>query len=481
MPNPSESSYIRNRKKEAKLLKKSTDITHAQALDQVSQNYGFPNWKSFISFIRDCEQNNKPLPISGVSQSFIADPEIALDENDLFAAEANEAREIPSEIKQRIRNGIKSLTKVGLEFSLFEPTVTGLKKSILDATKPVRTHFEIQEFHHYELQQQGPEHKIKKEAFFVDDLSITETSMSLYRPNTKSGDPRMWFKGLGKFAEAGDQIAILIFENQAFLINLSKTDLELSLNNSSSEIYQLLNEIKLEATEVLNELLSKLKILAQKPLKSLRKGDTGVGYTLETHLGIEANSSKKPDYKGIELKSGRGGTRTTLFAQVPDWQLSTCKKSSEILDSYGYERGNDFKLYCTISTQRENSQGLKFIYDQANDQVVEVDTNNNEVAVWTGNQLRKRLREKHAETLWIQANSIEINGEEYFQLNSAIHTKAPILNQLMPLIGAGIITMDHLIKRSGETGKVSEKGPLFKINKTDLDMLFPTPEIHKLL
>ena len=143
MPNPSESSYIRNRRKEAKLFKKSTNITHAQALDQVSQNYGFPNWKSFFSYIRDCEQNNQPLPISGVNQSFIADPEIALDEDDLFASETNEARKIPSEIKQRIRKGIKSLTKVGLEFSLFEPTVTGLQTSILDATKLVRTHFEI--------------------------------------------------------------------------------------------------------------------------------------------------------------------------------------------------------------------------------------------------------------------------------------------------------------------------------------------------
>ena len=37
-------------------------------------------------------------------------------------------------------------------------------------------------------------------------------------------------------------------------------------------------------------------------IKSLRRGDTGVGYTLETKLGIKANSKKKPDYKGIEIK-----------------------------------------------------------------------------------------------------------------------------------------------------------------------------------
>ena len=40
-------------------------------------------------------------------------------------------------------------------------------------------------------------------------------------------------------------------------------------------------------------------------IKTMRPGDTGVGFTLETLLGIEANSNKAPDYKGIELKSSR--------------------------------------------------------------------------------------------------------------------------------------------------------------------------------
>ncbi|AQS35244.1 hypothetical protein Sps_00019 [Shewanella psychrophila] len=36
--------------------------------------------------------------------------------------------------------------------------------------------------------------------------------------------------------------------------------------------------------------------------------------------------------------------------------------------------------------------------------------------------------------------------------------------------------MDHLIKRTGGVKpKVAEKGPLFKINKRDLSLLFPEP------
>ena len=49
--------------------------------------------------------------------------------------------------------------------------------------------------------------------------------------------------------------------------------------------------------------------------------------------------------------------------------------------------------------------------------------------------------------------------------------KEPLLTQIVPLIAEGVITMDHLIKRDAK-GRVSEKGPLFKIFPQDLDRLF---------
>ena len=58
------------------------------------------------------------------------------------------------------------------------------------------------------------------------------------------------------------------------------------------------------------------KISAQGPIPALLQADTAIGRTLETLLGIDINSSKKPDYKGIELKSYRDkkGNRKNLFA-----------------------------------------------------------------------------------------------------------------------------------------------------------------------
>lgn len=48
---------------------------------------------------------------------------------------------------------------------------------------------------------------------------------------------------------------------------------------------------------------------------SLRRSNTGIGYTLETLLGLEENNLKTPDFGDIELKSQRNGVsnRVTMF------------------------------------------------------------------------------------------------------------------------------------------------------------------------
>ena len=287
----------------------------------------------------------------------------------------------------------------------------------------------------------------------------------------------MWFKGLGEFANPSDQIAIVIFNDGLFLFNFSQFDIEALDANSNCKVF--LSEYLNSKNSIADELLSKLKEIAKAPIKSTVVGDTAIGMAIESALGIPANSSKKPDYKGIELKGGRGKkTRSNLFAQVADWSISPLKSSSAILEKYGYERGNDFKLNCTISTQKINSQGLSFFYDETSDQLIEKDSDNDVVAIWPGSILRSRLLEKHNETFWIQATSIMIDGIEHFNLQSVIHTRRPLVSQLLPLIQAGVITMDHLIKRKGASA--AERGPLFKINKSDLSFLFPEPKAYSL-
>ena len=212
--------------------------------------------------------------------------------------------------------------------------------------------------------------------------------------------------------------------------------------------------------------------------------DTAIGRTLETLLGIDINSSKKPDYKGIELKSYRDkrGNRKNLFAQVPEWSLSKFKSSAEILDNFGYSRGEDFKLYCTVSSLVRNSQGLMLKIDGNTRQLLENSDKSNigDFVVWGLETLHKRLLEKHNETFWIAADSKMVDGREFFQYKKVEHTKRPIISQFDILLEQGIITLDHLIKRKA-TRSVVEKGPIFKIKPNSLDLLFPPSQSYSLI
>ncbi len=235
---------------------------------------------------------------------------------------------------------LKLLTENAVSLTLIEPTLNGLKKSIMDATGPVRNYLKASNFHNYELQSQGPEHKVMIEGYIYDEYSLHKTKVSLYRPRTKKGDPRIWFRKLTKHAKASDILALICFDSQIHVLNLTQLPIKQLLSTSLlNPVKELISEIKDAENKVANELLFLLKKIANKgPIPSLVNADTSVGRTLETALGIDINSSKHPDYKGIELKSFRAkrGNRKTLFAQVPNWELSKFKRSAEILDAFGY-------------------------------------------------------------------------------------------------------------------------------------------------
>jgi MvaI/BcnI restriction endonuclease family len=383
-------------------------------------------------------------------------------------------------------NRIKLLTENSVELTLIEPTGTGLIKSILDATGSVRSFLKSKNIHDFATQKQGQESKVMINSTLLGKENVIKSVASLYRPNTKKGDPRIWFKGLSSYAKANDILGIIEFENMLYVLNITQLDLETLLGSQSNNpIKDLINEIRQISNVVADELLFLLnKIAAQGLIPAMLNADTAVGRTLETLLGIDINSSKKPDYKGIELKSYRDkkGNRKNLFAQVPDWNLSKFKSSAEILNNFGYSRGDDFKLYCTVSSLVKNSQGLMLKMDSKVNQLLENSDKSNigDFIVWSLDTLHKRLLEKHNETFWIAADSEIIEGKEYFQYKKVEYTKKPIVSQFDILLEQGIITLDHLIKRNS-TGSVVEKGPIFKIKPNALDLLFPPSKSYSLI
>jgi hypothetical protein len=377
---------------------------------------------------------------------------------------------------------IKFLTKSQVSLALIEPTETGLKKSIMDATTQVRNYLEENDFHDFNSQIQGPNDKVIVAAHLYDGRTVKKSKASLYRPITKNGDPRIWFYGLTSYAEPHDIVGIIAYENKLHVFNLTQISID---SFSKSPFKELIDEIRQLESEVSSELLIKLrKIAAQGFIKSEVNADTGIGRTLESLLGIEMNSSKTPDYKGIELKSARDSrsTRKGLFAKTPNWELSKFKSRVEILDAFGYWEKGVFRLYNTIRATGRNGQGLILKIEPKKDWLLE---NSDQAAigdflVWELQVLRKVLKEKHRETFWVSAESRIEDGHEYFQFNLAKHTKDPMVEQFDTLIEMGAITLDYPIKRTKD-GKVIDKGCNFKLKASCMDLLFPPSETYDLI
>lgn len=108
------------------------------------------------------------------------------------------------QLSEEEKSKIKILTEKSVEICLIEPTSTGLEKSIMDATGSVRSYLKDKKIHDFALQNQGQDSKIQIASFFIQDKSLVNSIASLYRPNTKKGDPRIWFKGLTSYSSPND-------------------------------------------------------------------------------------------------------------------------------------------------------------------------------------------------------------------------------------------------------------------------------------
>lgn len=240
----------------------------------------------------------------------------------------------------------------------------------------------------------------------------------------------------------------------------------------------------MEESEIAIELLNKLKLISKKGyIKSKVNSDTGIGRTIESLLGIEMNSSKAPDYKGIELKSFRDArnNRKGLFGKTPNWSLSKFKSRIEILDAFGYWEKGVFRLYNTMRGTGRNAQGLILRIEDKKDWLVE-NSDRPEIGdflVWELETLRKALLKKHKETFWIKADSKVEDDNEYFHFIEVEHTRNPMVDKFEILVETGAITMDYPIKRM-PNGKVIDKGCNFKLNANCLDLLFPPSESYDL-
>lgn len=397
-----------------------------------------------------------------------------------------------SSADRSVEDVVRFFSRFGVEAAYLVPTNTGMKKSIMDATGSVRDYLVRKGFHDYGTQGQGTAKKIKVRAWFVRPHDVVGSSVALYRPESKNGDPRIWFYGLQKYAAAGNLLAIFVHANELWVVNTSQPSVFNSSADPASPLSELLRSLASFIGGPSAELLSKLRDISSLGfIRSMRDGPTGVGMTLETMLGISANSRKAPDFKGIEIKAGRsipGRTnRSTLFSKAPDWKYSKISSAVALIDKYGYQREGDgrMQLYCTLR-DRPNPQGLHLRVDDTNLHAVHATGLSLErVIQWSLDGLRSALAEKHHETFWVKAEVMQDDdGAEKFHYVAVRHTRSPMLTNLETLLELGHMQVDLLmhIARYGATRVpvARDHGYLFKLHPRDLDLLFPPSDTYVL-
>ena len=396
------------------------------------------------------------------------------------------------------KRNMEYLVNKDVKFTQVQITATGLKKSILDATTPMRTYFKENKVHDYALQNKGQENKVIIKTYILTEYKEIETQTSLYRPETKDGDPRLWIYRLKETTEADDIHAIIALNpTSLFVINLTKVDIVKCCESSLvNPIQDLIGIFYHSSNLISNELLSILRSYENQWIDTDLRADTAIGRQVEALLGIDMNASKLPDYKGIELKSFRSqrpSIKKNLFCKVPDWDLSHLKSGAEIVDKYGYMSGGIKSYRNTLYCKAPNSQNLRLNMNYPDD-LLEIEEDKiigenqfkkiADVAVWRLQTLHECLLTKHHETFWIEVDTrIGDQGQEQFMFNKIEHTRNPIVSQFDILLEQSMITVDLLLGRPKvdlETGKPKKGGDAvsFKIKKSAAGLLFPNSIIY---
>ena len=200
---------------------------------------------------------------------------------------------------------------------------------------------------------------------------------------------------------------------------------------------------------------------------SLRKGPTGVGYTLETMLGISENNIALPDIKSVEIKAHRskGGNLITLFTfNNKVWKMSPL----DAIRKYGSpDKNGRLGLYYTMSL-KPNSGGL--FLDVSDKEISVRHTSGEVIAVWEVEKLTERFKQKLPAMLFISAFSEERGDSEFFHYYRAQLLRGTSSKILANQFRSESILVDLRLHDKGTRAR--NHGTGFRISEANLPLLF---------
>ena len=194
-------------------------------------------------------------------------------------------------------------------------------------------------------------------------------------------------------------------------------------------------------------------------IKTHRSGPTGIGKTLEDILGIRENNVPGPNAKLIELKSARKGSKSmiTLITKAP----SPRGANSRLLQRFGYK----------VSSRTCIKGKPVFKLNLRNDKIEIISTNDEVLAFWNEEILRKAFEKKFPALVYVKADCRGRGLNEEFWYNEAWLLKGFDFERLKDLIRKNIIRIDIRIGQY-PNGRTHDHGTGFRVFEDKLDLCF---------
>ena len=226
---------------------------------------------------------------------------------------------------------------------------------------------------------------------------------------------------------------------------------------------------------------------------SLRKGNTGIGYTLETLLGVAENNLRSPDLGNIELKETLLGVaennlrysdlgnielksrriKSTSLLTMFTFNYSIWKIEQEaLIQQYGYYKDGRWALYTTVKN-KPNNRGFYVKIEQDSVRLYHED---GLCAIeWELERLINDLKNKFLNVLLVEAESRKSGGQEEFWYKEAYLLTGIIVEKFLECIKNGTIAID-LRMHINKNGAVRNHGTGFRLHRRYLDSCFNKTE-----
>jgi hypothetical protein len=191
--------------------------------------------------------------------------------------------------------------------------------------------------------------------------------------------------------------------------------------------------------------------------RTKRKGNTGVGFTYETLLGIRENNDRNSDLSDAEIKTHRKGSKgaTTLFTKNPSF--------------YGMDKREAVKTFGNWDPikNRWGLWSLKNFDKEVTSEKILIKNDGKIIYSWDMRELESIT--KIDNLIYVYAETRSLGGTEEFKFDQPILVKNAFKDNIRKLIETGVIYLEPRIWYDGK--KYRDRGWAWRIRPSNLNKI----------